>query len=87
MTDTRKSLHHGAVRLFAALVAVTHLMIASPADARWMPNHGPAVATGVAGGVAWSLKEHLGGATEQVGEALGAFFRGTPTSSIESPRK
>ena len=76
MTDTRKPLRLGAVRLFAALVAVTFALSASPADARWMPNHGPVVATGVAGGVAWSLKEHLGGATEQVGEALGAFFRG-----------
>ena len=77
MTDTRKSLHRGAVRLLAALVPVALLVGASPAQANWLSKPGAAVAGGavVAGGVASSLRKNLGEAPERVREAFDAFFR------------
>ena len=50
MTDTRKSLHRGAVRLLAALVPVALLVGASPAQANWLSKPGAAVAGGATGG-------------------------------------
>ena len=78
MTDTRKSLHRGAVRLFAALVPVTLLMGVSPADAesRWLSKPGTrVVGTVITVGIASSLKEHLGELPERFREALDAFSR------------
>ena len=95
MTDTRNSLHRFAVLLFAALVPVTLLVSASPAQAKWLSKPGTTVAGGaVAGGVGWSLRKNLGEAPERVREALDAFFRddadgleGTFQESLRLPGK
>ena len=76
MTDTRKALHRGAVRLFAVLVPVALLTGNSPAEAKWLSKPA-AVVTGavVAGGVTSSLRKNIGELPGRFGEALGAFFR------------
>ena len=77
MTVSRKSLQRGLVLLSATLFAVALLSSASPAEAGWMPKRDAAVAGGVAvGGVAWSLKESFGEATDHLGELLDAAVRG-----------
>lgn len=76
MTDTRKSLRRGAVRLFAALVPATLLVSAAPAEAKWLSKPAAAAAGGVvAGGVGSSLRKHLGELPDRGREALDAFFR------------
>ena len=76
MTDTCNSPHRDARHLLAALVAVTLLSNAPPAEAGWIPKPGATVAGGlVAGGFAWSMKKNIGEATDQVGELLNAFLR------------